>query len=324
MQALHPEDVEDAALKARQAMTSGVSLENSFRIVRRDGEVRHISTSCVFYVTPDGQPRFLGADRDITEAWQREADLRAQSMRFEAAVENMGRGLGVYDGDGKLIVANKFYADIYGLPENLMVPGTSAEDIAGHIMSSGRLEAHIVATATKDALAVSEQSQPFDRTWRLANGRVIFYSTIPLETGGWVSIHRDITEQHLAEQQLAESEARFRDFTATASDWCWETDSEHRVTFLTEGFAASNGVELSRITDQNLHNLPVHGDDLPMMKRLLEVHDGTEQQPFKDVLLRMPISEDKLAYFLVSGLPKFDENGILHRLSWNGLGCDGI
>lgn len=114
-QALHPDDAEEASQKAFEAISSGKGLEQSFRIVRRNGEVRHMATSCVFYRTTDGEPRFLGADRDITETRQREADLSAQSLRFEAAIKNMGHGLAMYDAEGRLTVANQAYADIYGL-----------------------------------------------------------------------------------------------------------------------------------------------------------------------------------------------------------------
>lgn len=309
MMALHPDDKEEAACKARQAVKTGSNLEASFRIIRRDGEVRHIMTSIRFYMAPNGKRRFLGADRDVTDEKRREADLNAQSMRFEAAIENMGHGLSMYDADSKLTVANRVYADIYGLPDNLMLPGTAAQDIAEFLKNSGTLGEGILKVATNDALSVGVRRKTFDRTWRLADGRIIFYSTIPLETGGWVSIHRDVTERHLAEIQLAESESRFRDFTTSASDWCWETDAENRVTFLTESFSSSNDFELNLIIGQHVHSISLRDDDLSKLRKLTGVQDGLRQQPFKNELLRMHTAEGKLVYFLVSGLPKFDESG---------------
>ena len=318
--ALHPDDKAESMHKAEHAMTSGENLEMSFRIVRRDGEVRHIVTSGVFYLTPDGEPRFLGADRDITEARQREADLAAQSMRFEAAVENMGRGLSMFGPDGDLTVANRTYAAIYGLPKTLVEPGTSVRDIITYLKETETVGADLLDEASNDALSVGQRGVAFDRTWQLANGQIIHYSTIPLETGGWVSIHRDVTDQHHAEQQLAESEARFRDFTATASDWCWETDAQHRISLLTESFAHNIGVELDNIIGQHLSALPLHDEDVPKMEDLLELFDNQQPQPFKNVLFRMFVAPEKMSYFLVSGLPKFDENGSF--TGFRGTGSD--
>ena len=320
MQSLHPDDAEETVRKAQHAMTLGEGLESGFRIVRDNGEVRHITTSSVFYVAPNGKPRLLGADRDVTKAKQREADLGAQNMRFEAAIENMGHGLSMFDADGNLIVANKRYAELYGFPENLMKTGTATKVIVDYLQSTETLGAEILETATKDALLVAQHRPGFERTWQLANGRVISYSTNPLEAGGWISVHRDVTEQRLAERQLAESEDRFRDFTTTATDWCWETNAKNCVSHLTESFAANNGVDLTRIVGQHVQNLPMHSDDLLLLRELLERPDGSQHQPFKDVLLRMPMSKERLAYFLVSGLPKFDASGTF--LGYRGTGTD--
>ena len=319
-QSLHPDDADGAVSRAQQAMMLGEALVDSYRIVRLDGEVRHIRSSCIFYADRNGQSRFLGANRDVTEEWNREADLAVQNLRFEAAIENMDRGLSMYDANANLIVANKSYAELYGLPYNLMEPGKNFKDITDYLRSSGTVNPEILEVATTDALSVSDLRRPFDRTWRLANGRMIFYSTIPLETGGWVSIHHDITEQNLAAQQLAESEARFRDFTNCATDWCWETNAEHLVTSLTESFANSHGILLGRIIGQKLQNLPLHEDDLPTMRALIELKDGERRQPFKNVLLRMPVSPEKVGHFLVSGMPKFDECG--NFIGYRGTGSD--
>ena len=38
--------------------------------------------------------------------------------------------------------------------------------------------------------------------------------------------------------QLRESEERLRDFAEASSDWFWETDAEHRFTYLSDGIRA--------------------------------------------------------------------------------------
>src|SRR4029078_10201088 len=45
------------------------------------------------------------------------------------ALNNMGRGLSMFDTDQRLIVCNKRYREIFGLPEALTEPGTTYADI---------------------------------------------------------------------------------------------------------------------------------------------------------------------------------------------------
>jgi PAS domain-containing protein len=45
-----------------------------------------------------------------------------------------------------------------------------------------------------------------------------------------------------AADKLQNSEARFRGFALTSSDWFWETDEHHRFTFMSEGLGASGFV----------------------------------------------------------------------------------
>ena len=44
----------------------------------------------------------------------------------------------------------------------------------------------------------------------------------------------DVTERKRAEQALRESEAKFRDYAETASDWFWEIGPDYKFTLLTE------------------------------------------------------------------------------------------
>jgi PAS domain-containing protein len=49
--------------------------------------------------------------------------------------------------------------------------------------------------------------------------------------------HLELQAKALADvgETLRESEARFLDFALTSSDWFWETDSEHRLFYVSDG-----------------------------------------------------------------------------------------
>jgi diguanylate cyclase (GGDEF)-like protein/PAS domain S-box-containing protein len=52
-------------------------------------------------------------------------------------------------------------------------------------------------------------------------------------------IVQDITAMRAMAQQLAASEAKFRDLTQLSADWVWESDPEHRVSFLSDSAVAA-------------------------------------------------------------------------------------
>jgi len=152
--------------------------------------------------------------RALAEAeLNRQRDLAEQSMRFNAAVENMTHGLCMFDQDQRLVVCNDLYAKMYRMPAELLKPGTPLSDIIAHRVGKGilkggqgnvELQHHLSVLGT---LSTSKTSTRIDEQ---ADGKLIRITRQPLPGGGWVATHDDITEQHRAEQELDETK-RFLD-----------------------------------------------------------------------------------------------------------------
>jgi len=72
------------------------------------------------------------------------------------------------------------------------------------------------------------------------DGQTVWVRTAlrPERAGGRVvrmsGIVQDISGMRSMQRQLAASEAKFRDLTQLSSDWVWETDAEHRISYLSE------------------------------------------------------------------------------------------
>ncbi|MFY0663502.1 MAG: diguanylate cyclase [Natronospirillum sp.] len=75
--ALHPDDRADAIARTKQALAGEEGLEDEYRIVRGDGEVRWIKTQGRVLRDEAGEPmRFLGTNIDITHLKEQEAALQ--------------------------------------------------------------------------------------------------------------------------------------------------------------------------------------------------------------------------------------------------------
>ncbi len=126
---------------------------------------------------------------------------------FELALNNMVRGLSMFDADERLIVCNQSYRQIYALPDELTRPGTPLHEIVryhvrhetGRNVSIEQAKFSEWLNTHREKLA---QGRPFSQTQNLRSGRTLLVTYQPLADGGWVDIQEDITEKRRAEEKI--------------------------------------------------------------------------------------------------------------------------
>jgi PAS domain S-box-containing protein len=117
------------------------------------------------------------------------------------AVETMSQGLVMFDADGRLVLWNRRYAEIYGL-EGKIATGQTVQDLLKLRASLGTLELDPVQHA-RDAEAAARAGRVIQGEFNLPNGRKISALNVPRPNGGWVSTHEDITERdHIDRERL--------------------------------------------------------------------------------------------------------------------------
>jgi diguanylate cyclase (GGDEF)-like protein len=169
----------------------------------QDGRILSIS----HHPMPDGG--WVATQEDISEhvhqmrsLEEREAALARQNMRFEAAVNNMSQGLCMFDADRRLVICNSNYAKIYGLPPELVQPGTSLEEILTFRYEHGIHPVEGKEEYNRRRFELVDMKKDAVDTVELQDGRVIAILHHPMEDGGWVSTHQDITEQRNNEARI--------------------------------------------------------------------------------------------------------------------------
>jgi diguanylate cyclase (GGDEF)-like protein len=127
---------------------------------------------------------------------------------LEVALNNMARGLSMFDAEQRLLLCNNAYKEIYNLPDELTQPGTALKEIVRYHASRESGKNSPEDTAAEQAwidrhVAELAKGSSFSHTQHLACGRTILVTNQPLTDGSWVDLQEDITERCLAEQKIA-------------------------------------------------------------------------------------------------------------------------
>ncbi|MBS0248103.1 MAG: PAS-domain containing protein [Proteobacteria bacterium] len=130
---------------------------------------------------------------------------RQAGEQIRRALNSMPHGLSMFDADERLVVCNALYYSMYKLsPEDVKV-GTSLSDILARRAARGIF--------TIDPKAYRERFLKAYREGRTTTaevdaggGRLYLITNHPIEGGGWITTHEDITERRAAEQLRIASE----------------------------------------------------------------------------------------------------------------------
>ena len=182
--------------------------ESSVRLVQLgDGRTVNI----IHHPIPGGG--WIGTHEDVTEREklhsevgrqnellrQRELQLKIQNLQFDAALKNMSQGLCMFNREQRLLVCNKQYAELYGLPCELTQPGTTLQSIVWHRAAAGL---YTNDDYVRDVFSITADNVPVTRITELGDGRAIMIKHQPMLDGGFVATHEDITEQRNIEARI--------------------------------------------------------------------------------------------------------------------------
>jgi PAS domain S-box-containing protein len=255
---------------------------------------------------------------DLKSLARLHGEIEEREAKIRRFVDANIIGIFVWDLEGRIIDANEAF---------LRIVGYDREDLDLGRMRWPSLtpaELHASNERTLTELKATGTVQPCEREYLRKDGRrvpVLMGSTLFEESGNeGLAFVLDLTERKHAEEALRGSEAKFRDYAESASDWYWETDPDHKFTRVTDyerlvagGFAPVSRIELTRW--EFATDVESEPEKWELHRSMLEA-----RQPFRDFVYSAIRSDGSPAYYKTSGKPVFDANGEFR--GYRGTGTD--
>jgi PAS domain S-box-containing protein len=314
---LHPADFPETAKAFYQAIQTGTSYEAVHRLRRSDGEYRWHHARGEPLRDREGRIiQWYGLSVDIDEGKKTEDRLRRSEAHLAEAQRLSHIGASAYDATTILYWSEETYR-IFGFDPRDGLPSREAVWQRIHSDDRNRVRAE-VEHAQNDQGGFSSEFKIV-----LPDGTVKYIESIrqPVfsTNGGLVEVvatQIDVTERWRAEEALRESEAKFRDYAETASDWLWEVGPDYKFTLLTENaFGAPAANRLGTACWDHALDLETEPEKWRLMLATLD-----SRKPFRDFVYRGLSGNGSPMYVRASGKPVFNANGEFR--GYRGTGTD--
>ena len=116
MAIVHPDDRDAVARAYQRSKDSGRVYNVEYRIVRPDGEIRHVDERSIAISDERGvMVRTVGTTQDITERKRVEEALRESETRLKAIVDHYPSGVFLKDIEGRYLLINESYQHLFGI-----------------------------------------------------------------------------------------------------------------------------------------------------------------------------------------------------------------
>jgi len=139
-------------------------------------------------------------------AWRVRQTLSEQNMRLDGALNNMLQGLCMFDAQNRLLVWNERYRAMYNIDPKRIWLGCTIRDLLDARIAAGTFPLD-PERYDNDLRAALKKCDRFTFNIKLHDGRFIDVVNQPMEGGGWVATHEDITERKRAEHELEDTRA---------------------------------------------------------------------------------------------------------------------
>lgn len=255
--------------------------------------------------------RFRFPEEALTDAlWPKAKGLPKllsdnQEEALKLFVKHVPLAVAMFDSDMRYLVASDRWIRDYGIADEAIVGRCHYEVLPETPQKWRDGHARVLATGIVERSAVD--------SYRHASGRLdwLRWEVRPFhnsfgDVAGIIIFSEFITDRVEAETQRRDSEEKLADYLATASDWFWETDADHRILYDSLGEAATGG----RSPLGRMH-WEIAGIRRPAEHEAWRAHlaDLAARRPFRDFRYSETAPCGRISHVEISGKPVFDAKG---------------
>jgi PAS domain S-box-containing protein len=232
---LHEDDLPALAEQYRDAASSGEALKTTYRARHKRGHWVWLESTASSYRLLDGSVRTVAFTRDVTDVKTAGAALRESEDRLAAILANASELVSELDAEGRFLYVSPNCERILGVPAAAIV-GRRLSDIEapGAVHPDDRdalVSGYASRIATGGRGQIELRLRHADGTWHWFEGRGSSYRT---QDGALraVVITCDISDRKRVQEELRESNERYRVVAETSGDLIAESDPDGRLVYV--------------------------------------------------------------------------------------------
>ena len=240
--------------------------------------------------------------------------LAEREAKIRRLVDSNIIGIFIWDFDGHILEANDAFLRMVNYDREDLVAGrinwTELTPPDWRDRNNLRIKTH----------KSSGHFPPFEKEYTRKDG-----TRVPVLMGGAIfeeggnqgmAYVLNLTERKRAEGALRESEAKFRDYAETASDWFWEIGPDYKFTLLTENaFGSDPAARIGTACWDHALDLETEPEKWRLVRATLD-----SREPFRDFVYCTVGGNGSRMYVKASGRPVFDVNEEFR--GYRGTGTD--
>ena len=284
------------------------------RIIRRDGEVRHILTRVrIIKDDSDNIVKGYGAIQDITERKQAEEALRDNEATLRSLINTTRETLLLIDPEGNILLANETVAQRLGLSTRELIGNSLYEHFPPEVAVRRKAELDKVVRTGQPVRFMDERA---DRTYE-SYGYPVFDNEGRVAKVAIFAV--DITERKRAEEELQKAHRRLSDIIDFLPDATFVIDREKRVVAWNRAIEEMTGVKKEEMLGKGNYAVSFYGEPRPVVIDLV-LERNEEMQKIADhgqgegSKLSMEVYVPKAycgkgAYLSATASPLFDREG---------------
>ncbi len=264
-------DLERNAVEVNKCIQQGYVRNLEIDYVDKTDKATPIEINATVIQTEKG-PRILTLCRDITVRRQTEEDLKKSEEKYRTLIENQGEGVALADTNEKFVFANPAADRIFGVSPGGLIGRSISEFTTPEQFANIQEQTKNRRTGVKNSYEAEILSLDGVKRFLLITGAPHYDLNGIFD--GTFGVLRDITDRKQAEEELLESEKKYRDLVENIGDVIYSSDSEGKLTYVSPAIKSLAGYDPQELMGQVFLRL-VHPDDLPrVMQEIQKIQKG--------------------------------------------------